>query len=51
MGVTPFYNFWASRIEITTSNSSSVIACLFMVMETWLATCYPATAGLPLLRA
>jgi hypothetical protein len=49
--MSPFYNLGVSRIEITTSNISSVTACLFVAMETWLATCYPGTTVLPLLRA
>jgi hypothetical protein len=43
--VSSLYNFGEDRIEITTSNSSSTIVCLFVV------TCYPATDGLLLLRA
>jgi hypothetical protein len=47
----PFYNFGANRTEIITSNSSSVTACLFVVMETYLEVCYRATDVLQLLRA
>jgi hypothetical protein len=36
---------------VTTLNSSSITACLFVVAETCLATLYPATDVLPLLRA
>jgi hypothetical protein len=33
-GPRPFYNFGASRIQITTSNISCTIACLFVVTKT-----------------
>jgi hypothetical protein len=39
----PFYNFGTDRIENTTSNSSSIIMCLFVAAEMCLATRYPAT--------
>jgi hypothetical protein len=45
------YNFGKDQIEITTSNSVSIIVCLFVAAETCLTTCYPATDVLPLLTA
>jgi hypothetical protein len=48
--VSSLYNFGKDRIEITTSNSSSVIVCLFLAAKTF-SDHYPATDILLLLRA
>jgi hypothetical protein len=31
--VSPFHNFGANRILVTTSNSSSILVCLFVVLK------------------
>jgi hypothetical protein len=36
----------SDRIENTVSNSSFIVACLFIVVETCLSSCYQAVAGL-----
>jgi hypothetical protein len=43
------YNFWKDQIGHHFQNSS-IIVCLFVAVETWLATRYPATDVLLLLR-
>jgi hypothetical protein len=41
--VSSLYNFGKDRTEITTSNSSSIIVCLFVAAEKCLVIRYPAT--------
>jgi hypothetical protein len=42
--VSSLYNFGKNGIEITTSNSSTIIACLFVAAERCLATRYPGNS-------
>jgi hypothetical protein len=48
--VSSLYNLEKDRIEITTPNSSSITVCFLVAVETCLATRYPATDVLLLLR-
>jgi hypothetical protein len=49
--MSPFYNFVEDQKQVTTSNYSSVILCLFVAAGTFLVTHYLVTDLLPLLRA
>jgi hypothetical protein len=40
--VASLYNLGMDFIENTTSKNSSIVACLFVAVETWLLNYYPA---------